>query len=230
MTLTALTNGQSCDVLSSYATIHIALLRHARTDLHGRFCGHLDPGLSAKGREQIPTIIRGLSQIVPRAIWSSDLRRAKETAEPVAKHFGLDYKTSPGFREMNFGRWEGITWKEVELQYPDDAGAWAKFFPHHRPPGGESFLELQARAVAQLGQLAKDAEPGCTLVVTHAGFIRTAVAWVLGVPDERISRIGQNYGALTILEKLGNHWSVTALNVGAFRFSDARRRQTEGQP
>jgi len=177
MTLTAVTNGQSCDVRSNDATMQIVLLRHAQIDLHGCFCGHSDPGLSAQGREQIPTIIQGLSQIVPRAIWSSDLRRAKETAEPIAKHFGLDYQTSPSFREMNFGKWEGLTWKEVELEYPDDARAWANVFPHHRPPGGESFLELQARAVTQLGQLAKDAEPGRTMVVTHAGFIRTAVAW-----------------------------------------------------
>ena len=229
MTLPAVTNRQSCDDLRVDATIQIALLRHAQAGLHGCFCGHSDPSLSVQGREQIPTIIRGLSQIVPRTIWSSDLRRAKETAEPVATHFGLNYKTSPGFREMNFGWWEGMTWKEVELQYPDDATAWARVFPHHRPPGGESFLELQARAVAELGHLAKDAEPGCTVVVTHAGFIRTAVAWVLGVPDERISRIGQNHGALTILEKLGNHWSVAALNVSAFCFSDARRREAEGQ-
>ncbi len=230
MTLTALTNQRSCDVVRGDETIQIVLLRHAQAGLHGCFCGHSDPSLSVQGREQMPAIIPGLSHIVPRAIWSSDLRRAVETAEPIAKHFGLDYQTSPGFREMNFGKWEGLTWKEVELEYPDDARAWAKLFPHHRPPGGESFPELQARAVEQLEQLAKHAEPGCTLVVTHAGFIRAAVAWVLGVPDERISRIGLNHGCLTTLEKFGNHWSVTALNMSAFRLSDARRRETESQP
>ena len=221
MTLTAVTNRQPCDVLGGDATIQIALLRHAETGLHGCFCGHSDPSLSVQGQEHLPTISQSLSRVGPRAICSSDLRRARETAEPIAKYFGLDYTTSPGFREMNFGNWEGLTWKEVELQYPDDAKAWAKLFPHHRPPGGESFLEIQARAVDQLEQLAKHAEPGCTLVVTHAGFIRTAVAWVLGVPDERISRIGQNYGALTTLEKLGNHWTVTALNVSASPFPNA---------
>src|SRR5437763_17010659 len=103
MTLTAVKNRQSCD-----ATIQIALLRHAQTDLHGCFCGHSDPTLSVRGQEQLPTIIQSLSHMVPRAICSSDLRRAIETAEPIAKHFGLSYTTSPGFREMNFGSWEGL--------------------------------------------------------------------------------------------------------------------------
>src|SRR5260370_18604538 len=188
MTLTAMTNTQSCDFLRGDATIQIALLRHAQIDLHGCFCGHSDPSLSVQGREQIPSIIQRLSQVVPRAIWSSDLRRATETAEPIAKHFGLDYATSPALREMNFGLWEGLTWKEVELQYPDDSRAWAKHFPHHRPPGRESFLELQARAVEQLEQLARHAERGCTLVVMNAGFIRSAGAWLLRLPDEPISR------------------------------------------
>jgi alpha-ribazole phosphatase len=227
MTLTSVTNRQSCDVLRGNATIQIALLRHAQTDLHGCFCGHSDPGLSAQGREQMPSVIHCLSQVVPRAIWSSDLRRATETAESIAKYFGLDYATSPALREMNFGLWEGMTWNEVELKYPDDSRAWAKFFPHHRPPGGESFLELQARVIGQLEQLAKHAKPGCTLVVTHAGFIRTAVAWVLGVPDERISRIGQNHGALTTLEKLGNYWSVLALNASVSHVADAGRGETK---
>ena len=230
MSLIAVTNRQPCDALRGDTTIQIALLRHAQTDLHGCFCGHLDPSLSVPGQEQLPTIIQSVAHIVPRAIWSSDLRRARETAEPIARHFGLDYKASPGFREMNFGNWEGLTWKEVELQYPDDARAWAKLFPHHRPPGGESFLELQARAVEQLEQLVKHAEPGCTLVITHAGFIRTTVAWVLGVPDERISRIGLNHGALTTLEKLGNHWTVTALNVSKSPFPNARRKEIEDRP
>src|SRR5436305_10497305 len=175
MTLTAVKNRQSCD-----ATIQIALLRHAQTDLHGCFCGHSDPSLSVQGHDQIPSVIRSVSQVVPRAIWSSDLRRATETAEPIAKHFGLRYATSPALREMKFGVWEGLAWKEVELQYPDDARAWAKFFPHHRPPGGESFLELQARVVEQLGGWGGGGGGGWGVGGGGGGCIRTAVAWVLG--------------------------------------------------
>src|SRR5260370_9576666 len=131
----------------------MAVLVNAKVDCSGCSCGHSDPSLSVQGREQIPSIIQRLSQVVPREIWSSDLRRATETAEPIAKNFGLDYATSPALREMNFGLWEGLTRKEVELQYPDDARASAKHFPHHRPPPDESFLNSQARAINTLEQL-----------------------------------------------------------------------------
>jgi len=230
MTLAAVKKKQFCDVLRRDVTIQIALLRHAEAGVHGCFYGHSNPSLSVHGQEQLPTIVQNLSHIAPRAIWSSDLVRAVETAEPIAKHFRLGYKTSPGLREMNFGKWEGLTWKEVELEYPEDARAWAKLFPHHRPPGGESFLELQSRVVEQLQQLGEHPEAGCTLVVTHAGFIRTAVAWILGTPDERISRICQNHGSLTTLEKLRNHWTVTALNVSVPLLPNTRRSETEDRP
>ena len=221
MTLPALTIAQSCSGLQSRATIQLVLLRHADADFHGRFCGHSNPGLSVQGHAKLPAIIRGLSlaSILPSAIWCSDLRRAMETAEPIANHFDLAYSTSPALREMHFGFWEGLTWSEVELQYPEDAPAWIERFPHHRPPGGESFAELQARVVDELKCLARQAQPGCTLVITHAGFIRTAIAWVLGMDDQRISRIVQNHGAITILENVRSHWSITAMNLDLYCFA-----------
>ena len=224
----ASTNRRSCAVTGE-ATIKIALLRHAQAGLHGRFCGHSDPGLSEEGRGQLSGIVEAMSHFPPRAIWSSDLRRAQETAAPIARHFAMEYTTSSALREMNFGLWEQLEWNEVEARYPDDARAWTKLFPWHRPPEGESFAELQARARKQLERLGETGDPGCTLLVTHAGFIRAGVAWVLGMPEERISRIGQNHGALTILEKLGNHWSVSALNVSLSCLAGARGEQVKDQ-
>lgn len=220
MTLAASTIAQACSGVPSGATNRLVLLRHAEADFHGRFCGHSNPSLTMRGRTRLLAIIQGLSlaSISPTAIWSSDLRRATETAEPVAKHFGLNYSTSPGLREMNFGSWEGLSWSEVESRYPEDSRAWMVKFPHHRPPGGESFLELQARVIDELQSLADQAEPVCTLVVTHAGFIRTAVAWVLGMSDECISRIALNHCAISILENVRNHWSLSAMNLDFSRF------------
>lgn len=221
MTTPVMTNLQPCAGTRSEAISQIVLLRHAEADLHGRFCGHSNPGLSAQGRATLPAIVQGFLQtsISPSAIWSSDLRRAQETAAPIAGHFGLDCMLSSGLREMNFGHWEGLSWSDVESQYPDDARAWIEKFPHHRPPGGESFLELQARAVNELESLSKVSESGLTLVVTHAGFIRTAIGWVLGVENQRISRISQNHGAVSTLENVRGRWLVTAVNLDLSRFA-----------
>ena len=226
MTHHAPTNTASC-ALRGETSKRLVLLRHAQAGLHGRFCGHSDPRLTEQGRAQLPAIVHGLSlaSIQPSAIWSSDLQRARETAAPIAEYFGLQCLTAPDLREMNFGLWEGLTWSQIEAEYPQDAQAWMEHFPRHRPPGGESFAELQARVAGELESLASGVEAACTLVVTHGGFIRTAVAWVLGIPDARISRILLNHGAVTILQKLGSHWSIAAVNLDLAVFAQINQIQ-----
>lgn len=215
MTLPAPSIAQSCGDLTLRATKQFVLLRHVEADLHGRFCGHSNANLTAQGRTKLLTIIHTLSlaSISPATIWSSDLRRATETAEAVAGHFGMHYSTSPRLREMHFGEWEGLSWSEVESRYPKDARAWIENFPHHRPPGGEAFSELQTRVIDELQSLAKGSKRGYTLAVTHAGFIRVAIAWVLGMADERISSIELNHGAITVLVNIRSHWSLAAMNL-----------------
>lgn len=207
---------RNCSLLSGGALVRLVLLRHARADLHGRFCGYANPALSVDGRKEIPSIIQQLSLFTPSEIWSSDLRRAEETAAPIAEHFDLKYKISAGLREMNFGSWEGLSWEEVEARFPEDSRAWSKRFPYHRPPGGESFREFKSRVISELERLSQRVSSCYSLVVTHAGFIRTAIAWILGVPDKRISLIAQDYGAATILEASGGRWTVSAVNAGKF--------------
>jgi len=231
MTLPTLTPAQSCGAIGSKESREIVLMRHAEAGLPGRFCGHSNPSLSVQGRARLPAIIHSLSlaSISPTVVWSSDLRRAQETARPIAEHFGVDLTTSAGLREMNFGSWEGLTWNEVEVQYPEDARAWIDHFPHHRPPRGESFVELQSRVIAELESLAERAERSSVMAVTHAGFIRTAIAWVLGMPDVRISRIAQCHAAINVLEKVRNHWSVTAMNLNLAVFARANGADAEAR-
>jgi broad specificity phosphatase PhoE len=220
MTTSAIANAQACAGARAVTVRQIVLLRHAEADQKGRFCGHSDPSLSFQGRSMLRAIVQGLVHmaISPSSIWCSDLRRAQETAAPIANHYGLSCTLSSRLREMNFGAWEGLSWSEVERQYPDDARAWVERFPQHRPPGGESFLELRTRVVNELEALAKISRNGTTLVVTHAGFIRTAVAWVLGVEDQRISRISLSYGGLSTLDNIRGSWCVAGVNLDLSRF------------
>jgi broad specificity phosphatase PhoE len=215
MTSRALVNTNSCNGGRTRG-IKFVFLRHPQACLHGRFCGHSDPELTADGRATIPAITSRLGAAPPSTIWSSDLVRAKETAAKIAKHFGVPLRPSTGLREMNFGAWEGLSWKEVEAQFPEDARTWARGFPHHRPPGGDFFVEFQSRVIAELKNLATDAKYGYTLVVTHAGFIRVAAAWVLGIPDDLISRIAVDYGAAIVLQKSEEQWSVVVPNITDF--------------
>src|SRR5579884_2599336 len=112
MSLHETADQRRCDACTIEARVKIALLRHAEAGLHGRFCGYSDPGLSAEGEEQLPGIVKAMSCLALDTMWSSDLRRAQETAAPIARHFGIDYTTSPCLREMNFGLWEGLAWNE----------------------------------------------------------------------------------------------------------------------
>jgi broad specificity phosphatase PhoE len=212
---------QQCRRPLEDALVHLVLLRHAQAELHGCFCGHSNPPLTIAGHREIPGIIQRISSIPPSTVWCSDLQRAEQTAIPIAKHFGVTCRTSSVLREMNFGQWEGLSWEEVDTQFPEDARAWTEWFPYHRPPGGESFHEFRMRVVTELARLAKESEPGYTLVVTHAGFIRTAIAWALGIPDDQILRIGQVYGAATILQKAGSVWTVTTINAGKFALENS---------
>jgi broad specificity phosphatase PhoE len=220
VTVTAGVHHQCCDPAED-PLLRLVLLRHAQAELHGRFCGHSNPALTIEGHKEIPGMIQRLSSLPPSAIWCSDLQRAEQTGAAIAKHFGMTSRTSTGLREMNFGQWEGLTWEDVEMRFPEDARAWSRAFPHHRPGGGESFHEFRMRVVTELERLAREAEAGYTLVVTHAGFIRTAVAWVLGIADDQILGIGLDYGAATILHKARHHWTVTAINTAKFAFENS---------
>jgi broad specificity phosphatase PhoE len=128
---------------------------------------------------------------------------------------------------MNFGQWEGLSWKEIDARFPEDARAWSQSFPHHRPPGGESFSEFRERVITEVNLLADTTESGA-LLVTHAGVIRAVVAWVLGIADHHILRIGVEYGSATIIEKAGKHWMVVALNAGPAAFGRPVGRNEDG--
>jgi broad specificity phosphatase PhoE len=203
---------QTSHECGTYRT-RLVFVRHLASELSGCFCGQSDPPLSAQGRSCIAALADSVRPLPVSAIFCSDLRRTRETAAPIAEQFQLACQTSEELREIYFGRWEGLAWSEVQRHFPDDARAWAKLFPHHSPPGGESFRNFRNRVIGELERLADKNQNACAVVVTHAGFIRSAISWVLKIPDECIARIGQDYGGITILEKALDSWTVPTVNA-----------------
>jgi len=151
----------------------IILARHGETDWNrdGIWQGHGDPPLNALGRRQAAGLADRLADVEIDALYSSDLRRAYETAEIIGVAKGLAITADRDLREMDVGSWSGLTSEEIQERFPE-AG-------HH---DGESREAFDTRAVAALGRIARAHEGGPVLVVTHGGVVRALDRHVFGEP------------------------------------------------
>jgi probable phosphoglycerate mutase len=134
----------------------ILAVRHGETawNRDTRIQGHTDIELNEHGRWQAQQLAQALREEPIAAFYASDLSRAHETAQAVATLHSGQVSTHTGLRERCFGRFEGHTWADLESRWPEDALAWRKRVPDFAPPGGESLVQLQARVVAAVTELA----------------------------------------------------------------------------
>lgn len=152
----------------------IIAIRHGETawNVDARIQGQLDIQLNDKGRWQARQVGSALAGEDLAAIYSSDLARAHETARSVAEAKGLGVLTHPGLRERRFGRFEGRTFDEIHATWPDHAQAWRQRHPDWAPPdGGESLLELRARVLRTVADLAARHHGHQIAVVAHGGVL-----------------------------------------------------------
>ena len=179
---------------------HLLLIRHAETDMAGRFCGHSDPELSPRGRQQLAGVVDRLSEYAIQQIYTSDLRRARQTAEAIASHFGIGVEVRPGLREIHFGLWEGLSWSEIEACDPVLAKSWAERYPNCTAPGGESLQRFERRARAESAFLFAAATECPIAVVAHAGFMRVLLTMFYGVSEEEARNLTKEYGSVVALD------------------------------
>jgi alpha-ribazole phosphatase len=173
----------------------IIFVRHGKTDCAGRFCGQIDPDLNAAGERQAENISRDPRLTGIRAIYSSDLRRARRTAEAIAARSGAALHLSSDLREIAFGAWEGLRWNEIERLYPEEAQLWPAQYPNRPAPGGESFSDFNQRVLHGIQRiLEQPADPVC--IVSHGGVIRVALTRLFGVSEENAWDLTREYGRL----------------------------------
>ena len=155
----------------------VLLARHGETDDNRpplRFQGWRDTPLNDTGRRQAEELARRLAAEPPLALWSSDLSRARETAEIVGGHLGLAVRLDPRLREANRGRWEGRLFDDVAHEEPELYAAWMRAGDTWRFPGGESLLEQQQRVLACIADIRGTGEVP-TVAVCHGGSIRVVL-------------------------------------------------------
>ena len=148
----------------------ILMVRHTTPRVAPGTCyGQTDLDLTDGFASEAEAVLQKLPPVT--AIISSPLTRCHRLARVIAKHRQLEVTTEPRLIEMDFGAWEGLAWNDIPRGELD---AWADDFIGARPHGGETVGELKARVDAVIREISSTAGP--TLLVTHAGVIRAALA------------------------------------------------------
>src|SRR5260370_318349 len=191
----------------------ILLVRHAHSAMAGRFCGHTDAALSDIGKKQLCDIAYYLERWPITKVYTSDLKRAYDTAAAIAARRSLPLQVREGLREISFGEWEGLSWTEIEARDPAAASLWLGDYPLQPAPGGESFQQYRFRGEAELQAGLKESEHECVSVVTHSGFIPAALVNILGMREKEMHKIEVDYGGHTILRYTQQGWRIEGVNV-----------------
>ena len=193
----------------------ILLVRHAQptSDARGRCYGTLDIGLSAAGRAQAQLLGRTLEQVPLAAVYTSPSRRAVDTAAPAAQAHALAPIVDERLRELDFGDFEGRTYGEIERTHPELYRQWMHTPTLVQFPGGESYTQLRARALAAIDEI-RARHPGeSAAVFSHGGVLRTILADCLSIPAEAIFRLDQSHGAISIVDWIDGTPFVRLLNA-----------------
>jgi ribonuclease H / adenosylcobalamin/alpha-ribazole phosphatase len=177
------------------------LLRHGQTPMsvQKRYAGRSDVPLTDAGVAQAAAAAKRLAPAGIDAIVASPLQRTVQTAEQVAAVAGLPVVTEDGFRETDFGAWEGLTFAEVRERWPSEMTAWLAD-PEVAPPGGESFAEVSERVTAALHRVLAGRAGQRILIVSHVTPIKTLVAAALLAPPAALFRMHLDVAALSEID------------------------------
>jgi ribonuclease H / adenosylcobalamin/alpha-ribazole phosphatase len=184
----------------------LVLVRHGVTahTTEKRFSGGLasaNPGLSDEGRDQIRSVASWLAPLAERvdAVVTSPVRRTRESAEILAEALGHPLQEEPGFAEMEFGAWDGMTFVEVAEKHQADLDKWLGSLDVAPGGSGESFRSVEERVLAGLQRML-DAHAGKTVVVvSHVTPIKTLVAHAVDAPLTSLFRMELSPGSVTVL-------------------------------
>jgi broad specificity phosphatase PhoE len=187
------------------------LARHGESDWNAshRWQGHADRPLTERGREQARALAERLEHVELDAVYSSDLRRAVDTATAVARGQDLAVVELAELREVDVGSWSGLTRAGAEERFPEGVARWREGFPGW--DDGESYEEMAERVVGAVLGIAQAHEGERVLIVSHGGPIRALHAVALGLdvhayrrmrpvePTARLSAVCYADGVLTEL-------------------------------
>jgi probable phosphoglycerate mutase len=183
--------------------LSLYLVRHGQTDQSrgNRFCGAIDPPLNATGEAMAEALAARLGGEKWEAIYSSPLKRARQTAQPTAARAGIEPLVEDELREIAYGEWEGRAEAEVEREDNARFRAWAARPGWVAPPGGETGFEVAVRAQLAIHRIVTQHAEGKVLVVSHKATLRVLLCALLGIDIDLFRvRIAQRVCAVNIVD------------------------------
>jgi len=197
-------------------TTRVYLVRHGATELtdEDRFAGAIDVRLSDAGREQARLLGVRMETDPISVAFASPMMRTMDTAQLIAEPHGLAVTPIDGLREIAHGRWERRTRAEVEKEFPDEYARYEDDPYSFAPTGGESGLQVTARALPALLTIVEAHPDQRILIVSHKATIRLLLSSLLGFdPRKYRDRLDQSPCALNILDfKDVTHPRLTLFN------------------
>jgi len=190
----------------------LILVRHGQTDMNveGIYFGWLDPQLNPKGREQGKRAREVVKRFNYDRIYSSDLKRASETALYV-NHLEKPINYDRRLRELNFGIFEGLSYEEIQKKYPQECKESETDWKNYNFLNGESPKELQKRAVDFVESLNLDEN---NLVVTHWGVINCILSWYFSEELDSYWKYSLENGGVCVIEFVNKFPVLKGLNIG----------------
>ncbi len=187
-------------------------MRHGETDGESsvRYHGRNDVPLSTVGRAQMRRVAAALDGQPFAAVYASTLSRAVEAARIVG---GTDaVRRVPGFDEIHFGDWEGLTAEEIRDRYPDHFAHWQQHVGDFHFPGGESTAAFRDRVVDTLHTVLADAPAGDLLFVVHKGVIRSVLAELLHLDAPARQALRVELGSIHVVSRHAGDWRTLMLD------------------
>ncbi len=190
-------------------------VRHGQSTWNSehRIQGQLDPPLSEEGRRQAERVGRRLARRRLAGFYSSDLKRAFETAQAIRATTGLEPEPMPGLREIYLGEWEGLRTEEVAQRYPE---IWAKWSFEGGDwdivPGGEGAALFEKRVAAAVDAILERHQHGDVLVVTHGGVIQMTLNRVVGRASRGLFPFKIQNASITVIEKRRGNLIIGGVN------------------
>ena len=194
--------------------MRLIVVRHGEThyNVESRFTGQSDIPLSALGEMQAAALGKWLAEEPLAAIVSSDLQRARVTAQAIARYHKLPVQEDVDLREIAFGTWEGAMYDEILTSDPDLVQRWLADPTIYAPPGGETVIQLHDRVAPALQRWRTRYPEATILWAVHGGVIEVLLCYLLGVDLKSRWQFRHENASITEIDLNGESATVVRLN------------------